>query len=50
MMAHSRLNENLRSGIWTEFVSTATKLKNVMVKQYKKNSFVRSSTKRCLNT
>ena len=30
-MAHTGLHENLKTGIWTECVTTATKLGNIMV-------------------
>ena len=35
MMPHLGLNENLKTGIWTKCVATATKLENIMINQHK---------------
>ena len=35
IVGHSGLHEILKTGLWTKFAETATKLENVMVNQHK---------------
>ena len=34
MMAHEGLNKNLKTGLWSKYATTATKLENIIVKPH----------------
>ena len=50
IQANIRLDENLKTVLWTECRATATKLENMMVNPQEKNAHMRSSMKKLQTT